>query len=233
MAAWFNLNGYIIMKKYSNEKCCNVWLSVPDVFPLVGHPTHVWAVLTATSGDKNPDDSSRGEVKAVWKLVMKCFKDLAWFKRATTHSLNTSGRAVGVISPPIYSFFKRKLCLIFSLSSCLAFSINPPTWMCLCAWPRPPAEQISASRRPCHWLTVCTTSSWCRSSARTTWTTAATSAWRTCSTPPPPSRYCSHLLHEEFQVWFYIQFYPRSWNHLSLVGKLRWPQSFNGWWVDL
>ncbi len=48
--------------------------------------------------------------------------------------------------------------------------------------------QISVSKKQCHWLTVCTISSWSRSSAEKTSATAVTSPWRICCMPPAPSR---------------------------------------------
>lgn len=66
-----------------------------------------------------------------------------------------------------------------------AFSLLPSV---LTRW-LPPPSQMSAWRRAWRWPTASTTCSSSRSSAKKTWAAAATSVWRTCSTPRQPSRY--------------------------------------------
>lgn len=60
-------------------------------------------------------------------------------------------------------------------------------------WRLPLPVQMSVWRRTWRWPTASATCSSSRSSAGKTWAAAATSAWRTCSTPRPPSRYQKRL----------------------------------------
>lgn len=114
--------------------------------------------------------------------VPDCQGGLKW---ATVNGVGKSG----VISSFYLLTLNTEYALSFPFAFLLGLCYHPPpslppslplVYVCLTP---PLAEQISASRRPCLWPTVCTTSSWYRSSAGTTSTAAATSAWRTCSTP--------------------------------------------------
>lgn len=97
----------------------------PRFVPLFVRPyLNPWALLTATSWDKNFDESSRRSWG--WSLktcVVNCVKNSGWLKSATVYGTSTPGRRRVIFLSSV--LFKHKLCLISSLPSCLTFAITP------------------------------------------------------------------------------------------------------------